>query len=136
MAWTPYLIVHFYCFSTLWVPIQDHKIPICFWFGGNDRLVTLVFLFYRGVFNWNFLNGTNLTLGGFSKIFENYRKTAKRSRASVHFDRFALIQFFSSWWEPFCHFEILEWKLFRTKVGTFELTLYNLIFFRSIIFTL
>ena len=53
-------------------------------------------------------------------------------KGSVHFDRFSLNQFLFSWLETFFHFEIFEWKLFRTKVGTFELTFLNLILFRSI----
>ena len=43
---------------------------------------------------------------------------------------------FLSWWETFRHFKIFGKILFWTQVATSQLSLYNLNFFRLIIFTL
>ena len=60
-----------------------------------------------------------------SKYFTNLNLKANLRGA---FWQICTFRFFPSWRETFCYFKILGKKSFRTKVGTFELTLYNLIF--------
>ena len=57
-------------------------------------------------------------------------------KGTVHFDRFALFQYFFLLMRNFLPLKNFGIKTFRTKVATFELTLFNLILFRSVIFTL